>query len=267
MAIRYNELVRSFIRTGINLRLKRLHVFRRKVGLPRSREDLFLDFGRTNSASKIYGLYSPGFASPPPDGPDNMEVPGFPFYAPRDERRRALSEPLRVFLSSGDAPVVFTLGSFAPQVSGGFYDVSISAARASGARAILLTGPKDAARLSSSVGPSEFVCHDAPHDELFPFASCIVHHGGIGTTAQALRAGKPQLIVPFFGDQPDHGKRIERLGVGFALRLSDYDLKNSTKALAELRDQRYLRAARDFAISMRAERGVEAIVDWASGGR
>lgn len=175
-----------------------------------------------------------------------MEVPGFPFYESQDERRRALSEPLMAFLSSGSAPIVFTLGSFAPQVSGSFYDVSIGAARAIRSRAVLLAGQSDAARLASSIGPNEFIFHDAPHDKLFPFATCIVHHGGIGTTAQAFRAGKPQLIVPFFGDQPDHSKRIERLGVGFALRLTNYDLQNSIEALVELRDDRYLCAKREI---------------------
>lgn len=247
MAIGFNKLVRALIRTGVNMRMKRFHAFRRKVGLPRSRQDFFLNFGGKNDAAKIFGLYSPCFASRPPDGPVNMEVPGFPFYEPQDERRRGLSEPLRTFLSSGSAPIVFTLGSFAPQVSGDFYDISISAARALGRRAILLAGPKDAGRLSSSVGPDEFVCCDAPHDELFPFASCVVHHGGIGTTAQALRAGRPQLIIPFFGDQPDHGERVQRLHLGLALKLSSYNLQNATRALAELCDNRYLRAAQDFA--------------------
>lgn len=263
LAIGYNRLIRSFVRTGINLRMNRLRSFRREVGLPRTHEDFFLDFGRKNGASKIYGLYSPGFASPPPDGPANLAITGFPFYKPRDERRRALSKALMSFLSAGSAPIVFTLGSFAPQVSGSFYDISIAAARALGRRAILLAGPKDSDRLSASVGPNEFVCCDAPHDELFPLASCVVHHGGIGTTAQALRAGKPQLIVPFFGDQPDHGKRIERLGVGCAISLSSYNLRNVAGALTALGEDRYLRAARAFALSMQMERGVDAIVDWA----
>lgn len=262
-AIGYNRLVRSIIRAGVDLRMRRLREFRRKIGLPRTREDFFLDFGAPNGASKIFGLYSPRFAPPPPDGPRNMEVPGFPFYAARDERRRALDEPLQAFLAAGEAPIVFTLGSFAPQVSGDFYDVSISAARALGRRAVLLAGPKDAARLASRSGPDIFVGHDAPHDRLFPFACCIVHHGGIGTTAQALRAGKPQLIVPFFGDQPDHGKRIERVGAGFALKLSDYDARRATEALARLADERHARAARDLAAAMREEKGVEAIADWA----
>ncbi|WP_283472141.1 glycosyltransferase [Methylosinus trichosporium] len=230
--------------------MKRFHSFRKKLGLPQSREDFFLDFGGKSSASKIFGLYSPRFAPRPLDGPANMEVPGFPFYEPRDEGRRRLSESLCAFLSSGSAPIVFTLGSFAPQVSGDFYDVSIRAARSLGRRAVLLAGAKDAERLSGSAGPNEFVCSEAPHDELFPHASCVVHHGGIGTTAQALRAGKPQLVVPFFGDQPDHGERVRRLRLGLALKLSSYDLRSVTRALAELCDDSYLRAARDFALSI-----------------
>jgi UDP:flavonoid glycosyltransferase YjiC (YdhE family) len=263
LAIGYNTVVRSVMRSSVNLRMKRLRDFRRRVGLTGAQDDLFLDFGRENGASKIFGLYSPRFASRPPDGPINMEVPGFPFYEPHDESRRDLGGPLKDFLAAGDAPIVFTLGSFAPQVSGGFYDVSIAAARAVGRRAVLLAGPTDADRLGASIGPNELVCQDAPHGKLFPFAAGVVHHGGIGTTAQALRAGKPQLIVPFFGDQPDHGKRVERLGVGFALALSKYDRQNVTEALVRLRSDNYLRAARDVAEPVGAERGVEAIVDWA----
>ncbi|MBY6241135.1 glycosyltransferase [Methylosinus sp. Sm6] len=262
-AIGFNRLIRSFIRIGVNMRMTRFHAFRRTLGLPRSDEDFFLDFGGENGASKIFGLYSSRFAPRPPDGPANMEVPGFPFYEARDERRRGLGEPLTRFLTSGSAPIVFTLGSFAPQVSGDFYDVSIKAARALGRRAVLLAGTKDAARLSASIGPDEFLCSEAPHDDLFPFAACIVHHGGIGTTAQALRAGKPQLIAPFFGDQPDHGERVRRLRVGLALKLSSYNLPNVTRALAELCDDSYQRAASSFALSIRGEPGVEAVADWA----
>ncbi|HEY8260884.1 MAG TPA: glycosyltransferase [Methylosinus sp.] len=262
-AIEFNKLVRSFIRMGVNIRMKRFHSFRKTLGLPRSHEDFFLDFGGKNGASKIFGLYSPRFAPRPPDGPANMEVPGFPFYEAQDEERRGLGEPLRTFLSSGSAPIVFTLGSFAPHVSGDFYDVSIKAARALGRRAVLLAGMTDAARLSASVGPNEFVCSEAPHTDLFPFASCVVHHGGIGTTAQALRAGRPQLVVPFFGDQPDHGERVRRLRLGRALKLSSYDQENVTRALSELADDSYLRAAQDFALSIRTEHGVEAVADWA----
>jgi UDP:flavonoid glycosyltransferase YjiC (YdhE family) len=70
-----------------------------------------------------------------------------------------------------------------------------------------------------------------PYSQLFPHADVIVHQGGIGTTGQALRAGRPQLIVPFFGDQPDNAARIVRLGVGRAISRKRYCM---TRALDEL---------------------------------
>lgn len=264
LAVAYNEIVRHGIRASVNLRMSRLHAFRREAGLPQSREDLFLDFGRKNRASKIFGLYSPRFAAHPSDGPCNMVVPGFPFYGAQDQRRYELEKSLEAFLSSGSPPVVFTLGSFAPQVSGDFYDISINAVRTLGRRAVVLAGPKDVARLSSCANANEFDCQAAPHSLLFPHASCVVHHGGIGTTAQALRSGKPQLVVPFFGDQPDHGSRIERLGLGITVKLSKYDLRNSILALAELHKMSYRRAAADFAVSMQSEQGVAEVADWAA---
>ncbi len=53
-----------------------------------------------------------------------------------------------------------------------------------------------------------------PFSKVLPRAAALVHHGGIGTTAQALAAGVPQLVVPFAHDQPDNAARVRRLGVG-----------------------------------------------------
>lgn len=262
-SVSYNQIVRRAVRLSINMRLRRLRTFRKQHGLPSTREDFFLDFGRGNKADAFFGLYSPGFAPPQPDQPRNIMVPGFPFYRPSDAARRELSPALQTFLEAGDPPVIFTLGSFAPEVAGEFYDQSLAAARTLGLRAILLAGKRDADRLASIIGSNEHVCAEAAHSLLFPKGLCIVHHGGIGTTAEALRAGKPQIIVPFFGDQPDHGARIEGLGVGFALRLSTYDEERATEALKRLLQGDYGRKAEMLAPLIRAERGVEAVADWA----
>jgi rhamnosyltransferase subunit B len=262
-AVSYNQVVRRAVRLSINIRLRRLHTFRKLHGLPRTCEDFFLDFGRRNKADTFFGLYSPAFAPAQPDQPSNIVVPGFPFYRPGDVVRRELPLALQAFLAAGEPPVVFTLGSFAPQVAGEFYDQSLAAARALGLRVVLLAGKKDAARLMSIVGPKEHVCAEAAHNLLFPMALCIVHHGGIGTTAEALRAGKPQIIVPFFGDQPDHGARIESLGVGFALRLSAYNGEHATAALKRLLEGDYGRKAKVLAPLIEVERGVEVVADWA----
>ncbi len=97
----------------------------------------------------------------------------------------------------------------------------------------------------------------------------MVHHGGVGTTAEALRAGRPQIVVPFFGDQPDHASRIERLGIGVALRLSRYDVRRAIDALSEITRCDYATRAARFAAAMSTERGVEAVADWVerAGGR
>lgn len=127
-AVGYNKLVRAFVRTSVNLRMKRLCFFRRRIGLPPTRKTFFSILAGRTGGEDLWPLFAP-----------------------------------------------FRLA----QVSDSFYDVSIGAARATGRRAILLAGRKDAARLSSSVGPNEFICREAPHAELFPFASCLVHHGAI----------------------------------------------------------------------------------------
>jgi UDP:flavonoid glycosyltransferase YjiC (YdhE family) len=75
----------------------------------------------------------------------------------------------------------------------------------------------------------------------------VVHHGGIGTTGQALRAGKPQLVVPFFGDQPDNAGRLGRLGVGRVLKRKRYTAERASIELAALLgDPGYARRAAEI---------------------
>ena len=262
LAVRYNTVVRAVVRVLVNLRMRRLRAFRRHVGLPATTEDFFLDFGRANSARKIFGLFSPLFAPPQPDQPANLVVAGFPFFDAADASRKTLCPELEAFLGAGEPPIVFTLGSFAPEVSGDFYDRSLLAARALGRRAVLLAGARDAPRLASRAVADIFVCQQAPHALLFPRSLCVVHHGGIGTTAEAMRAGKPQMIVPFFGDQPDHGVRIERLGLGMSIKLSCYDERSAQAGLRRLLDGEMARTAELYSRLIAAEPGVEAIADW-----
>jgi sterol 3beta-glucosyltransferase len=62
-----------------------------------------------------------------------------------------------------------------------------------------------------------YILQSAPHEWLFPRMAAVVHHGGAGTTAAGLAAGKPSVICPFFGDQPFWGKRVTALGAGPAI--------------------------------------------------
>jgi sterol 3beta-glucosyltransferase len=102
----------------------------------------------------------------------------------------------------------------------------------------------------------------APHDALFPMMSACVHHGGAGTTAASLRAGKPTVICPFFGDQPFWGRRVEELGVG----PSPIDRKRLTveTLAAAIRvattDDQMQRRAVDLGRHIRAEAGVSSAI-------
>ncbi len=124
--------------------------------------------------------------------------------------RRPLSDEVQAFLEAGEPPILFGFGSIlAPRTSG---PELLAAARALGYRAIVLRGwadlaPSDGTRDWLSVGETNL-------QALLARAAAIVHHGGSGTTTQAMRAGTPQVVVPHSYDQPYHGERVAALGIG-----------------------------------------------------
>ena len=154
---------------------------------------------------------------------------GFPFYDQDGEA--GLSPELAHFLDAGPPPIVFTLGSSAVMDAGRFYEHSAVAAKLLGRRAILLVG-KDPRNRPTSL-PDGVVAFDyAPFSELFPRAAAVVHQGGVGTTAQAMRSGRPMLVMPYAHDQPDNAERLVRLGIA---RTVSRDRYTPARAAAELR--------------------------------
>lgn len=227
---------------------------RRKLGLPPGKHPLFE--GQFSPRGNL-ALFSSLIGEPQPDWPPNTTVTGYVFYDGHGELPSALAE----FLDAGDPPVVFTLGSTAIGARGAdaFYAASIAAARALGHRAVLLVGRNDAARLRQRL-PDGIVAADyAPHHLLFPRAAAIVHHGGAGTTGQALRAGRPALVVPHAHDQPDNGRRVAKLGVARALDARRYSAARATAELQRLlEDPGYASRAEAVGRRVRAEDGVGA---------
>jgi UDP:flavonoid glycosyltransferase YjiC (YdhE family) len=155
--------------------------------------------------------------------------PGFVYF----DRQRADAEPcaeLEAFLRAGDPPVVFTLGSTAVHNPGNFYEASVEATKQLGCRAVLL-----GTNLASGLSDQQFLALPyAPYSEIFPHAAAIVHQGGSGTTGQALRSGRPTLIVPYGWDQPDNGARVQRMGTGLCLPRSAYSAPAVAAALKRL---------------------------------
>ncbi|MCA9877708.1 MAG: glycosyltransferase family 1 protein, partial [Thermomicrobiales bacterium] len=228
-----------------------LRALQRELGLPDTQDPMFEAF----SPWLTLALFSPHFAPPQPDWPPHTLATGFPFLDTPEEE--TLSPRLADFLREGTPPVVFTLGSSAVLTPGSFYAESVAAAQRLGRRALLLAGPQAAERLPAL--PEGMLAVDyAPHASVFPHAAAIVHQGGIGTTAQALRAGKPTIIVPFAHDQFDNARRSERLGLGLTMSRDRYTAATATRTLHRvLSNPDFSRNASRFGRLIRAEDGVE----------
>ncbi len=202
--------------------------------------------------------YSHALAPVQPDAPLGTEAIGFPHFDSADGAPPRLEPVLAAFLHQGPPPIVFTLGSFLVHAPGGFYAEAAAAAAAIGRRAVLLTGTRDAARTEDGV----FATGYAPHSQLFGRAAAVVHHGGIGTTGQAMRAGVPQLVVPFFGDQFDNGGRIARLGIGRWMRPAHFAGDAARAMLKELLgDPVIATRATQIAAIVRRETAAETAAD------
>ena len=123
-----------------------------------------------------------------------------------------LDQTLEEFLRQGPAPVYFGFGSTPDKQPEDTAGLITEAARAAGQRAIVCAGWSGLG--GAEPGPGFFAIAQAPHGLLFPRVAAVVHHGGAGTTAAALRAGAPQILIPHLGDQFFHARRVRELGVG-----------------------------------------------------
>ncbi len=137
------------------------------------------------------------------------------------------------FLNCGDPPLVFTLGSTAVSHPGNFYRTSIEVVSKLSMRAVLIGAHSDVRKISPRIISLPY----APYSEVFPAASVIVHQGGSGTTAQALRSGRPMLFVPWGWDQPDNGARAQRRGAALCIPKDKYTVESGVSAVNRLMNE------------------------------
>jgi sterol 3beta-glucosyltransferase len=204
-------------------------------------------------------IYSEVLEARPADWPENAHVtgscdlPADPAWAP--------PRPLADFLAAGPPPIYVGFGSMTGRLPAELTALVVDAVTRAGLRAVVGTGwgGIDGQALPDHVHRVD----DIPHDWLFERVSAVVHHGGVGTTTAGLRAGRPTLVVPFFGDQPYWGSRVAHLGAGpvplpksklTAARLAE----QMTHLLAE---PRYAEGARRAQTAMLQEHGVARAVE------
>jgi UDP:flavonoid glycosyltransferase YjiC (YdhE family) len=186
-----------------------------------------------HSPDLALGLFPEWYAAPQPDWPASTKLTGFLRWDPHPDA--AVDAEVEAFLQEGDAPIVFTAGS-AGFADPSFYSESVAAVRRLGRRAILLSRRPELlpATLPDGIRAFPFV----PFEKILPRSACLVHHGGIGTVAQALAAGVPQLVMPVAFNQPDEAARLTRFGVADRIAPARYRAEEVAAKLQRLLSSR-----------------------------
>jgi rhamnosyltransferase subunit B len=189
----------------------RLNQVRAQLGLPPVRQV----WSRwMHAPDLVVAAWPSWFAPTQPDWPAQTVTTGFVLY-PEAEYGAPPDAALEAFLDGGAAPIGITPGS-AMAHGGRFLAHALDACRALGRRALLVTPYRDA--LPSPLPADAHHVDYVPFARLLPRLAALIHHGGIGTSAQALAAGIPQLVAPFAHDQFDNAARLCRLGVATSVR-------------------------------------------------
>jgi sterol 3beta-glucosyltransferase len=203
--------------------------------------------------------YSPQVLPIPRDFPPHVHVTGYWFLDQAAGWQPALE--LTQFLAAGPPPVYIGFGSMGARQAEKRTRIVLDALGKSGQRGVLVRGWGG---LKADDLPQNVLMVDTvPHDWLFPRVAAVVHHGGAGTTAAGLRAGRPTIICPFIADQPFWGKLVYQRGVGPAPipqgRLTVDGLAAAIRTA--VRDQTMIRRAAELGEKIRAEDGVARAVE------
>jgi UDP:flavonoid glycosyltransferase YjiC (YdhE family) len=181
------------------------------------------------SPQLVLGLFPEWYGPPQIDWPRQLQLTGFPLF---DVGQGSdLTPELRTFCLNGNPPVAFTFGTGMAHPEA-LFRAALEACEMCGLRGIFLTKHEKA--LPDPLPSFIYHTNFAPFRKLFPLCAAVLHHGGIGTVAEALATGTPQLVHPICFDQGDNALRIERLGVGASVKSRRLDARQITDAFKGL---------------------------------
>jgi sterol 3beta-glucosyltransferase len=228
-------------------------VVRPQLGLPRY--PWYGPYFHSRQQRVLYG-FSHHVVPRPADWPDSAQITGYWFL---DEPHWQPSQALRNFLDAGPKPIYVGFGSMVSAQVEQFTTCVLDAMGRTGQRAVLATGWGGLVAKEGAQDERIFMTQGAPHDWLFPRMAAAVHHGGAGTTAAAVRAGIPSVIVPFYGDQPFWARCLQREGVApSALDRKNLDAEVLANAIESTLQGSMRRSAAALGERVRAEDGVGA---------
>lgn len=256
----YHRRSYQLVQLAMNAYRKQIQDFRQQtLGLtpqPRSIDFLHHTDGRP---LPFLHVYSPHVVPRPKDWPEHIGVTGYAFLPPQPWQ---VPTDLQAFLDQGEPPVYLGFGSIGGKDPTATARVILQAVQHARVRAVIATGWGGLACPDTLIPEHVHVLQEAPHDQLFPLMAAVVHHGGAGSTAAGLRAGKPTLICPFFGDQPFWGARVHALGIGpEPLPQKNLRVEPLTQRLQQLKHHSsYAVQARVLAQKLQQEEGVAQAV-------
>ena len=238
--------------------LKPLDQLRDRLGFPPSSKNVLVE---GFSPDGTLALFSSAFAPPQPDWPEKTFQVGSPLFD--EETTNELSPALQTFLNAGSPPVVFTLGTAIVMMETPYFELAYQAVTSLGLRAVFLVGKKPSRIPTAAItDPQIQISEYEPFSRLFPHAAVIVHQCGVGTTAQALASGRPQICVPFAHDQPDNARRVVELGCGLSInarRLNASRLIAAFKAITL--NRQFADRAREFVAEMQVDGFPQRLLD------
>lgn len=205
--------------------------------------------------------FSPEVVAKPHDWREQAYITGYWFLNKSEEWQAP--KALNQFIAAGEPPIYIGFGSMAGNNAKQLGELITKAVQLANCRAIIATGWGGIEINNSNLSSNICVIDAAPHDWLFPQMAAVVHHGGAGSTAAALKAGKPSLICPFSMDQPFWGKRVAMIGAGLPpIPQKKLTVTNLAAALIALSsDQLIHEKAQAIGANINKENGIQQAIE------
>ena len=204
--------------------------------------------------------WSPALIPKPLDWGNYIDISGFYFlnlasdYTPPQD--------LAEFLEAGPPPLYIGFGSIVVDDPNAMTKMIFEAVKQTGQRALVSKGWGGLGADALGIPEGVFMLGNCPHDWLFQKVSCVVHHGGAGTTATGISAGRPTVVVPFFGDQPFWGAMCARAGAGpMPIPYKNLTADKLASQILEALKPESLAKAEELSARIKQERGTEAGAD------
>ena len=250
-----HRLVFSLLRQQTLQWQQPLAQFRQELALPKQHTAAL--FEGQFSPLLTLALFDAPLAKPQADWPLRHKVCGCPCYQDENFDVSALNE-FYDFIKVGEPPLIFVLGSSAVWIADDFWQYAMQVSQELGMRAVLITGAKQPKALNEQIKVFGYL----PYQHVFPYAAVVVHQGGIGTLAHALRSARPQLVVPVAFDQPDNANRAKRLKVAKVIPFNKVTVSKLSKALQELlHTPKYTINADYIAEQLKPNQGADSAAD------